>query len=183
MGAARESKGAALEMASQMMPSSKLKIEAAHGKDMDFSQRYRFADWPNKDIPNVAAGVYAVWNGEELFYCGMSGRQIEKAIADGKKKFGLVTRLNSHASGRLSGDQFCVYVANRLVIPSLSMKDLPKFKTGECRLDELTKAFIHDNLDYQYVLVGSSAEAYSVEDRARRGEIFGQKPLLNPLGI
>jgi len=148
---------------------------------MKFSKKYRFADWPNKDLPLVAAGVYAIWNGDELFYCGMSGRQIEKAIAEGKQKFGLVTRLNSHASGRLSGDQFCVYVANRLVIPRLTCVELEKFGTGELKLDELTKIFIHDHLDYQYVLVDSSAEAYAVEFSARKGEIFGQKPLLNPI--
>ncbi|RLW65997.1 MAG: hypothetical protein B6D73_04255 [gamma proteobacterium symbiont of Stewartia floridana] len=148
---------------------------------MEFSERFRFADWPNSKIPLVAAGVYAIWNGDDLFYCGMSGRQIEHAIASGKHKFGLITRLNSHASGRLSGDQFCVYVANRLVIPTLKHGDLHKFASGELRLDHLTKTFIHDYLDYQYVIVESSSEAYHVESRARRGEIFGKKPILNPL--
>ncbi len=111
----------------------------------------------------------------------MSGRQIEKARNDGKKKFGLITRLNSHASGRLSGDQFCVYVANRLVIPSLCPEDLHRFETGECTLDKMTKEYIHKHLQYQYILVDSSAEAYDVENRARRGELLGAKPLLNPL--
>jgi len=149
---------------------------------MEFSARYRFADWPNPEVPAVAAGVYAIWHGDNLFYCGMSGRQIDEAVAQGRKRFGLITRLNSHASGRLSGDQFCVYVANRLVIPELTQDELSKFATGELKLDGLTRAFIHDYLDYQYVLVQSSSEAYAVEDRARRGELFGQKPLLNPLG-
>src|SRR5690554_3646576 len=147
----------------------------------EFSQRYAFSDWPNKKIPDVAAGVYAIWNDTELFYCGMSGREVEKARASGKKKFGLVTRLNSHASGRLSGDQFCVYVANRLVIPKLKSEDLERFATGELRLDDLTKKYIHDHLYYQYVIVHSSSEAYQIEKDARRGEIFGEKPLLNPL--
>lgn len=146
-----------------------------------FSNRYAFSDWPNKNIPDVAAGVYAIWNDSELFYCGMSGREIEKAITGGKKKFGLVTRLNSHASGRLSGDQFCVYVANRLVIPKLSSQDLERFGTGELRLDDLTKIYIHEHLYYQYVIVNSSAEAYQIEKDARLGEVFGEKPLLNPL--
>jgi len=148
---------------------------------MIFSKRHRFADWPNTSIPKVAAGVYAIWYDDKLFYCGMSGREYEKAIQQGKKKFGLVTRLNSHASGRLSGDQFCVYVANRLVVPFLQPTDLPKFASGEYKLDALTKKFIHDNLDYQYILVDSSAEAFDLENQARRGELFGQKPLLNPL--
>ena len=110
----------------------------------------------------------------------MSGRGIEEARRAGKTKYGLVTRLHSHASGRLSGDQFCVYVANRLVIPELQPRDLPKFASGEWRLDSLVKQYIHDHLDYQYVIVASSREAFQVERQARRGEIFGRQPMLNP---
>ena len=79
-----------------------------------FSKRYPFADWPNREIPLVAAGVYAIWHNDTLIYCGMSGRKISKAQTAGKTRYGLTTRLASHASGRLSGDQFCVYVANRI---------------------------------------------------------------------
>jgi hypothetical protein len=80
-----------------------------------FSPRFPFADWPNPAIPAVAAGVYAIWKDSELIYCGMSGREIDTKAQASPKKYGLVTRLNSHASGRLSGDQFCVYVANLLI--------------------------------------------------------------------
>ncbi len=45
----------------------------------EFSRIYHISDWPNQDIPEVAAGIYAIWNDGELFYCGMSGREIEKA--------------------------------------------------------------------------------------------------------
>lgn len=74
-----------------------------------FSPRRRFSDWPNADVPTVAAGVYVIWEAETLIYAGMCGRELEKA--SDKQRYGLVTRLHSHASGRLSGDQFCVYVA------------------------------------------------------------------------
>ena len=148
---------------------------------MKFSEKFKFSDWPNKAIPNVSAGIYAIWNGGELFYCGMSGREIEKNLH--KKKYGLITRLHSHSTGRLSGDQFCVYVANRLVIPSLKQNDLPLFANGKLKLDILTKQYIHDHLDYQYVLVDSSSEAYAIEIQARNGELFGQRPLLNPISI
>ena len=143
-----------------------------------FSKKYKFSDWPNTQLPSVAAGVYAIWNNHELIYCGMSGREIEKNRH--KKKYGLVTRLASHASGRLSGDQFCVYVANRCVIPSLTLSDLPKFANGELKLDYLTKKYIHKNLEYQYAVVGSSAEAFELEEKARDGSLFNQKPFLNP---
>ncbi len=148
---------------------------------MTNNRRYNFSDWPNPDIPMVSAGVYAIWNDDVLIYCGMSGRELDKAIAQGKRKYGLVNRLNSHASGRLSGDQFCVYVANRIVIPQLSMADLPRFETGELKLDGLTKEYIHNHLSYEYIVVADSREAFSLEDQARRGEVFGSKPFLNPI--
>jgi len=114
-------------------------------------------------------------------YCGMSGRSIENARKAGKKKYGLITRLNSHASGRLSGDQFCVYVANRLVIPSITSDMLPQFASGELRLDSLTKQYIHEYLSYQYIIVQTSKESYELENKARSGETFGVKPFLNPI--
>ena len=112
----------------------------------------------------------------------MSGRKIEKhRFSNSKKKYGLVTRLASHASGRLSGDQFCVYVANRLVIPDLKQVDLEAFRGGNQTLDALTKKYIHQNFEYQYCLLESSQEAYSLEAQCRRGDVFGTVPLLNPL--
>ena len=125
----------------------------------DFSPRHKFSTWPNPDLPPVAAGVYAVWDQQKLIYCGMSGREFEKAVAAAKPRFGLVTRLASHASGRLSGDQFCVYVANRLVVPSMTPEQLPKFASGELSLDKLTKAYIHERLEYQFAFAESSAQA------------------------
>ena len=143
-----------------------------------FSARHRFSDWPNTDIPAVAAGVYAVWESETLVYCGMSGRELEKA--SDKSRYGLFNRLKSHASGRLSGDQFCVYVANRLVIPTLRAEQLAEFATGAINLDRLTKEYIHAEFEYQYALVASSSEAFALEKRCREGAVFGAKPLLNP---
>lgn len=147
---------------------------------MAFSARYKFSDWPNPTVPVLAAGVYAIWDSGTLIYCGMSGREFEKVQSTQRKKYGLITRLASHASGRLSGDQFCVYVANRLVIPSLQAEELRQFASGELTLDRLTKAYIHKRLDYQFALVESSKQAYALEMQARQGAIFGHKPLLNP---
>ncbi len=146
-----------------------------------FSRRFKFADWPNRGIPAVAAGVYLVWNDDQFFYAGMSGRNLEDALKEGKKKYGLVTRLHSHASGRLSGDQFCVYVANRLVIPTLKTSQLDQFHDGSLTLDRLAKKYVRDHLCYQFALVSSSADAYALERECRSGSVTGTKPLLNPL--
>lgn len=147
---------------------------------IEFTQRYRFSDWPNPSIPAMAAGVYAIWHDNVFIYGGMSGREIEKAQQAQKKRYGLVTRLESHASGRLSGDQFCVYVANRLVLPSLQQGDLRKFASGENTLDRLTRAYIHQHFEYQYVVLDSSKQAYEFETKVRSGSVLGVKPLLNP---
>ncbi len=144
-----------------------------------FSDRHSFSAWPNAEVPAVAAGVYVIWSGVQLVYCGMSGRELDQNKH--KSKYGLVTRLASHASGRLSGDQFCVYVANRLVVPSLTSAQLPLFASGELRLDTLTKQFIHNHFDYQFAVCKSSNEAYELERQCRSGNEFMMKPLLNPL--
>ena len=146
----------------------------------DFSIRYSFSDWPNSDIPFVAAGVDLIWNEEVLIYVGMSGREIEKNL--NKRRYGLYTRLQAHASGRLSGDQFCVYVANRLVIPELKQEQLEQFRDGDVNLDILTKEYV-ERLDYQFCVVNSSKEAFSLEDACERGEFNGKMPLLNPAAV
>ena len=111
----------------------------------------------------------------------MSGRGIDTKAKTSPKKYGLITRLNSHASGRLSGDQFCVYVANRFVIPSLKAEELALFGSARLTLDARTKTFIHEHLEYAYALVGSSVAAYELERACRSGDVFGTHPYLNPL--
>lgn len=97
------------------------------------------------------------------------------------RRFGLWTRLASHASGRLSGDQFCVYVANRYVVPELKPADLPLFASGDLSLDGLTKVYIREHFSYSFALTATSREAHDLERDARHGITFGLKPTLNPL--
>ena len=58
---------------------------------------------------------------------------------------------------------------------------LPLFAPSELTLDARTKTFIQDHLEYAYALVETSAAAYELERAARRGEVFGTQPYLNPL--
>jgi hypothetical protein len=80
---------------------------------------------------------------------------MEKRVTVGKR-FGLWKRIASHASGRLSGDQFCVYVANRYVVPELKPAELPLFASGELNLDALTKRYITEHFSYSFPLTTSS---------------------------
>jgi hypothetical protein len=94
----------------------------------------KFSEWSKSDIESVRTGVYCIWNeNDELVYVGMSGREYSKKIGS-TKPYGLRLRLHKHASGKLSGDQFCVYVANRLVIPDLKIDELTLFGKGTLTL-------------------------------------------------
>ena len=129
--------------------------------------------------PAVAAWFYVFWRVDQLIYDGMSGRNIEKQ--QHRKKYGLVTRLESHAKGRLSGDQFNVYVANRFVVPSLTAEQQSQMSAGSLTLDVLTRQYIHQHFHYQYLIVGQSKVAFAIERLCQAGYIFNQKPYLNPI--
>jgi hypothetical protein len=147
---------------------------------------YRFSDWPNAEVPQAAAGVYTIWNGGTLVYVGMSGRgmstaDITTAREQGTKK-GLYTRLQSHAAGRRSGDQFCVYVCDRLVLKSLTVDDVGQVADGQLSLDGLTREYIHEHLSYRFVEAPDGQEAARIEAVIRSGGLAAGKPLLNPDG-
>ena len=151
--------------------------------DLRHSTRHAFRDWPVSAVPDVAAGVYAIWDKDQLIYVGMSGRGATRSLLEAKrlqgKRFGLYTRLASHASGRRSGDQFCVYVADHLVLPRLSADQIDAISRRELRFDNLVKEYIHSNLDFGFAEDDDGEMALESEAMGRRGAL-GQKPLLNP---
>ena len=118
---------------------------------------HHFADWPNKDMPRAAAGVYSIWNKRDDFvYVGMAGNgktadDIAAALAKGRTT-GLRDRLGSHASGRRSGDQFCIYVQDLLLLPQLTTDDLDKIVTRELAIDRLVRDYVQEHLSYRYVI-------------------------------
>lgn len=116
----------------------------------------------------------------------MSGRSLSEdairahraAQASGK---GLFSRLNSHASGRRSGDQFCIYVCDRLVLPNLNTEQIAQIAAGELSLDRLTRQYIHEHLSYRFVETINGAAARELEAAVRRGALVAGQPFLNPL--
>ncbi len=144
---------------------------------------FPFRDWPVRQVPPVAAGVYAIWDDDRLIYVGMSGRgrsREELADAEGSgRRVGLWTRLNSHASGRRSGDQFCVYVADRLVLGSLAPSEIGLIAAGDLRLDDLIRARVRDHMSFSFAITADGQSATQLEQELRRGAL-GSPPLLNP---
>lgn len=147
---------------------------------------FRFADWPNEQVPRRAAGVYTVWREDALIYAGMSGRgaQQEDFVAHSGQLAGakgLWTRLNSHASGRRSGDQFNVYICDRFIVPALTPGQQREIGQGRLLLDQMTKAFIHEHLSYRFSIHRDGAQALAVERAVRSGSLPAGRPYLNPL--
>ena len=144
-----------------------------------------FATWPHSAVPTAAAGVYSIWNNNgTLIYVGMSGRgmsndHLVESQSVGRKR-GLYTRLNSHASGARSGDQFCVYVADRLVLSTLTQEQIKAISERRIAFDHLVRDYIHQNLSYRFVLTHDGDEATDLEREARSGAL-GSLPFLNPL--
>src|SRR3974390_1353912 len=125
---------------------------------------HSFASWPNPSVPTFGAGVYTIWHKDGRFiYVGMSGRGITTDTVRRNKPQGIYTRLQSHASGRRSGDQFCVYIADRLVLPALSQEDIVAIASGRHAMDAFVRRYIHENLCYRFVMLPDGAEAYAVE--------------------
>jgi hypothetical protein len=140
----------------------------------------RFADWPDPSVPKVAAGVYTIWNQDQLIYVGMAGRAIT-AERTSTKPTGLWDRLRSHADGRRSGNQFCIYVCDRFIVPNLSPEQQAQIGAGALSLDHLTRRYIHDKLAYRYVITPTPAGARSLEQLVQFGALEAGAPLLNPL--
>ena len=153
--------------------------------ELEDGDLHHFGDWPVSVVPPVAAGVYTIWKGAQLVYVGMSGRSLDpEKVAEllaKKKRKGLWERLNSHASGGRSGDKFCIYVCDRLVLPALSQQDILDVAKGKLSLDAGTRQFIRKHLQFRIVVVPDGEAARAVESLARSGSLRAGKPLLNPL--
>jgi len=146
---------------------------------------HRFSDWPNLTVPKVAAGVYTIWDGSRFIYVGMAGRGMTTAEVDAPdepvKAKGLRSRLNSHAGGRRSGDQFCVYVCDRFVVPELTSDDQNRLAAGTLLLDILTRDYIRSRLSYRFLPTSDGRQALTMEREIQRGALPAGKPFLNPL--
>ncbi len=146
---------------------------------------HRFADWPTAGIPSAAAGEYTIWDHHgSLIYVGMSGRgltadHLAEAAAAGKR-VGLWNRLHSHASGRRSGDQFCIYVCDRLILPTLTPDDIARIADDEQSLDTATREHIRTRFGFRDTTTPDGTTALDLEHHTRAGGP-GPAPLLNPV--
>jgi hypothetical protein len=136
---------------------------------------HRFADYATLTdvIPGSGAGVYTIWDDAGgLVYAGIAGRN-----PAGK---GLASRLRSHASGRRSGDQFCVYVADHYVLPELSREQIEDIRDSRLSMDALVREKIHSAFGFRFAVVDDYRAAIEVENAIKSGRLRAGQPHLNP---
>jgi hypothetical protein len=85
------------------------------------------------------------------------------------KPRGIYTRLHSRAGGRRSGDQFCVYVADRFVLPQLTGEDVASIASGRHQMDAMIRKYIHEHLGCRFCTLPSGREALAVEALVKAG--------------
>jgi hypothetical protein len=157
-----------------------MSLSDQHLTELGRGTTHSFASWPNPSVPAFGAGVYTIWHNDGRFiYVGMSGRGITADTARRNTPQGIYTRLQSHASGRRSGDQFCVYVADRLVLPTLAQEDITAIASGRHQMDAFVRRYIHENLSYRFALLPDGSAAYAVEASIKNGK-WEHGHLLNP---
>lgn len=139
---------------------------------------HAFAGWETTSVPNGVAGAYTIFDGARFLYVGIAGRS-GAATSEKSRRTGLLGRLDSHASGRRSGDQFCVYVFDRLVLPTMTADGIRRAAHGEPICDALVRAYVRERLSYRFVTMSTYAEAQKIEAELRLGR-YGPAPLLNP---
>ena len=141
---------------------------------LERGQAHRFSDWPEQSLAvQNAVGAYTIWEDHRYIYAGMAGRN---GVG------GLYSRLGSHCrTGRRSGNQFLVYIADRIVLRTLTAEQMHGISDGTLSLDALVRDCVRERFSYRYVLTDNAAEARALEQRARCGELTAGRPFLNPL--
>jgi hypothetical protein len=139
-----------------------------------------FGDWEKhkSDVPTRAWGVYTVWAAHDrLMYVGMGG-----TTRSSDEGAGLISRLSSHASGQRSGNRFCIYVCDRLVLKSLRPDEIDEVATGRLSLDGRTRDVIRGHLGFRLVSVPDARTALDLENGSRAAPSAGDRPCSSRLG-
>ena len=150
---------------------------------------HSFRDPIDPAIPRVAAGCYTIWDDTGRFiYAGMAGRGLTAEAIDLKKsdpkakETGIRDRLKAHRDGRRSGDQFSVYVFDRLVLSSLTQEQLAAAVAGKRKLDEDVQKYIHEHLHYRWWETPDSPRGFGLRDITCERRVAGNAPSAQPPG-
>jgi hypothetical protein len=82
--------------------------------------------------------------------------------------------LRSHWSGRRSGDQFCVYIADLYVLPELSQEQIEAIAAEEPSLfmDDLVASVIGDRFSFRVVVAPDYSTVLRLETAVKSGDLM-----------
>ena len=123
-------------------------------------------------------GVYTLWRGQDLLYCGMTYRDASETT--NPQAAGVWGRLDTHRNLKRASS-LGVQIMDRFIIPDLTPDELEALRRGERFLQDRLRAWIRDNVSYRVWVSTTGTEARHVERLVRRNglEHVGL-PLLNP---
>ena len=114
-----------------------------------FSESVELQEFSTKNIdhiPTYGSIIYTVFlDRSEFIYVGIGGLS-GKSVKERNPR----SRIIQHAQGRRSGDQFCIYIQDFYVIPSIINNE---YTPKKGYLDTLTKEFIQSRLTYRYLVL------------------------------
>ena len=126
-------------------------------------------------IPEYGSILYAIFLDEkEFIYIGIGGIAGTTARSRDPR-----SRIREHTSGRRSGDQFCIYIQDFYVIPTLLNEE---YRPQKGYLDRLVKEFIQSRLSFRFVVFQSEDSNLIVrklEREIQEGLHLNMKPLIN----
>jgi hypothetical protein len=110
-----------------------------------------FSQWPNPEVPILGRAFTQSGTGTAgSSTSACPGGRYSSGTIPRNTPHGIYTRLQSHASGRRSGDQFCVYVPDRFVLPILTRDDIAGIVSGRHQMDAHVRRYIHEQLSLYY---------------------------------
>jgi hypothetical protein len=119
--------------------------------DLLFSPNIELHPFTTSNINHIAeygSILYTVFlDQKEFIYVGIGGLS-GKSVKERNPR----SRIIQHSQGRRSGDQFCIYIQDFYVIPSIINKT---YEPKKGYLDTLTKEFIQSRLTYRYLVIQS----------------------------
>lgn len=139
---------------------------------------YSFKPNPRGIIPEYGSIIYTIWDKQDRWvYVGIGGlgRNPQTPLAERRP----VSRILQHRSGLRSGDQFCIYVHDHYVVPTL---DLQNYNFQKGHLDRLTRNVIQSELSYRFIVLQSEdgvSRVRAIEAELKRGVAGYGRPLLN----
>ena len=144
---------------------------------------HRFSDWPCQALPEVAAGVYTLWQGQSLLYVGEAGANWTKAE---REEFrvqgvprGLHARLLRHASGRRGCDPFCAQLCERLLRPRLNRGELDTAAADPQFLDVRTRDYVVERCTFRFQVLDDGALIRRLVARVAQGGLSAGRPLID----